>query len=493
MELSIQMRRGLNVVMGDVGTGKTTLCRELLRRLSKEREMAVHLLLDPGFRNAAEALRAVMDCLAPQAPLPEGELARKEAIRSALFAQGVDQGKTVVLIIDEGQKISPFFLEILREFLNFETNRHKLLQIVIFAQPELERRLAEQANVLDRVGFLYRLTPLSRREVREMIDFRLRRAGATGGAEVFFPPMALWAVWRLSRGYPRRIVDLCHQCLVALILEDRAEVTPWMVRSQARRGRFSRMNDRLASGRWWSRAALAGLLAGVGVLAFLEFRGGSMAETANRLPAIPSATTKPAALEPGPVSAGAEPGPSTGRAVAMGPVLGAVAMAAGETIGELAALIYGTARPEIIQAVLAANPHIRGPQRIGVGERVQFPTILQSSEGFLPSVYIQVARFPALEPAVAAFRSLQGRGDPPPMRLLSCWDPDDGPQFVLVPDRAFPDPEAAETWLRRFRAEFPLPGTVYAEWTPGTLLFGEGFEEAAAGEREPEESREEPA
>ncbi|MFP4390375.1 MAG: ExeA family protein, partial [Desulfococcaceae bacterium] len=189
MELSIQMRRGLNVVMGDVGTGKTTLCRELLRRLSKEREMAVHLLLDPGFRNAAEALRAVMDCLAPQAPLPEGELARKEAIRSALFAQGVDQGKTVVLIVDEGQKISPFFLEILREFLNFETNRHKLLQIVIFAQPELERRLAEQANVLDRVGFLYRLTPLSRREVREMIDFRLRRAGATGGAEVFFPPM----------------------------------------------------------------------------------------------------------------------------------------------------------------------------------------------------------------------------------------------------------------------------------------------------------------
>jgi general secretion pathway protein A len=515
LELSIQMRRGLNVVVGEVGTGKTTLCRRLLQRLSEDARMAVHLLMDPGFRSPGEALGAVLSCLSLDADAEAGEVARKEAIKSALFSRGVDGGKTVVLIIDEGQKIPPFFLEILREFLNFETNQHKLLQIVIFAQPELEARLAEQANVLDRVGFLYRLTPLSRTEVRELIDFRLKRAGAPGGAGVFFSSAAVWAVWRATRGYPRRIVDLCHQCLLAMILEDRPEVNWRMVRAQARTGRFSRMAVGPGAGTRWG----AGLAAAVFVvlLAFWadsEFRtaplvaspersdpldlpgrtntsgrsgGPEQSERREMRPAPAAPAAPPAALEPDPdgrasseppeVPAQESPSPSA----APPPFLGAVAMASGETIGQLADWVYGTARPEVIRAVLRANDHIRSPQRIGVGERIRFPAGIPGPAA-PPPVYVEVGRFEALEPAVDAIRELRRKGDPPPLRLLSCWRPSEGAWFVLVPDRDFSNSEEAEDWLRRSRTEFPLPGAVRSQWPQGTVLLAAALPEPDAEE-----------
>lgn len=509
LELSIQMRRGLNVVVGEVGTGKTTLCRRLLQRLSEDARMAVHLLMDPGFRSPEEALGAVLSSLSLDVEAGAGEVARKEAIKSALFSQGVDGGKTVVLIIDEGQKIPPFFLEILREFLNFETNRHKLLQIVIFAQPELEARLAEQANVLDRVGFLYRLTPLSRTEVRELIDFRLKRAGAPGGADVFFSKAAVWAVWRATRGYPRRIVDLCHQCLLAMILEDRPEVNWRMVRAQARTGRFSRMavrpSARLRLGVGAAAAVFFVLLifwadsefGKAPLVASPERPGGTEQADALVRPVRPGASEReetpssPAALPVplaavGPVPGGRalreSPAPeSSALSAAPPPFLGAVAMASGETIGQLADWVYGTARPEVIRAVLGANDQIRSPQRIGVGERIRFPAGMWGTAP-PPPVYVEVGRFDALEPAVDAIRELRGKGDPPPLRMLSCWSPSEGAWFVLIPDRDFSDAEEAEAWLRRSRTEFPLPGAVRDQWPQGTVLLGAAVAEPSAGE-----------
>jgi general secretion pathway protein A len=517
LELSIQMRRGLNVVVGEVGTGKTTLCRRLLQRLSEDAGMSVHLLMDPGFRSPGEALGAVLSCLSLDADSDAGEVARKEAIKSALFSRGVDGGKTVALIIDEGQKIPPFFLEILREFLNFETNRHKLLQIVVFAQPELEARLAEQANVLDRVGFLYRLPPLSRTEARELIDFRLKRAGAPGGADLFFSKAAVWAIWRATRGYPRRIVDLCHQCLLALILEDRPEVNWRMVRAQARTGRFSRMAARPAAPvRWGMGFAAAVFFALLVFGADSEFGKAPLVASPDRprqlersdlsgrslRPAPPEPDeTSPAAMAPsappassGPVvdgRASPEP-PASHSSSAPPPFLGAVAMASGETIGQLSDWVYGTARPEVVRAVLGANDHIRSPQRIGVGERIRFPAGMRGSAP-PPPVYVEVGRFAALEPAVDAIRELRGKGDPPPLRLLSCWSPSEGAWFVLIPDRGFSDFGEAEAWLRRSRTEFPLPGAVRDRWPRGTVLLAAAFAESSAGETAGDRGEKDPA
>ncbi|MCK5204453.1 MAG: AAA family ATPase, partial [Desulfobacterales bacterium] len=139
LELSLLLRRGLNVIIGDVGTGKTTLCRQLIRRFAKRDEITTHLILDPLFVDAHELLTAVGRMLmGPKAKLASNEWQIKEQIKQFLFKRGVKQDKTTVLIIDEGQKIPVFCLEILREFLNYETNEFKLLQIIIFAQKEFE-------------------------------------------------------------------------------------------------------------------------------------------------------------------------------------------------------------------------------------------------------------------------------------------------------------------------------------------------------------------
>ena len=141
LELSLHLRRGLNVIIGEVGTGKTTLCRQLIRRFAQHKEMETHLILDPLFKDGADFLSAVTQLLSGKGPA-EGttDWQVKEFIKHSLFRKGVDQKKTTVLIIDEGQKIPVFCLELLREFLNYETNEYKLLQIVIFAQNRVRVR-----------------------------------------------------------------------------------------------------------------------------------------------------------------------------------------------------------------------------------------------------------------------------------------------------------------------------------------------------------------
>ncbi|MDH3393186.1 MAG: ATP-binding protein, partial [Desulfobulbaceae bacterium] len=163
LELAIRLRKGLSVALGEVGTGKTTLCRRLIRRLGKVGgQVSVHLLLDPEFVSGAEFLRAIIAAFGLGTPAREAsERELKETVKQHLLAQGVDGKKITVLIIDEGQKLPGFCLEILREFLNFETNRHKLLQIVIFAQLEFRQALRERANFSDRIAELCTLTPLN--------------------------------------------------------------------------------------------------------------------------------------------------------------------------------------------------------------------------------------------------------------------------------------------------------------------------------------------
>jgi len=108
LELSLLLRRGLNVIIGDVGTGKTTMCRQLIRRFSQKDEVETHLILDPYFLNASEFLAAVTQMLTGK-ELPAGshDWQAKEVIKQHLFSRGVDENKTVVLIIDEGQKFRP--------------------------------------------------------------------------------------------------------------------------------------------------------------------------------------------------------------------------------------------------------------------------------------------------------------------------------------------------------------------------------------------------
>ncbi len=146
LEIAIRLRRGLNVVLGEVGTGKSTLCRCLLRSLNAQEGLDVFLLLDAGCEDGEGFVRNLCELFTGERPVG---LSRRECvgrIQSRVFDKALEQNRNLVLFVDEGQKLGPAALEVLRELLNFETNTEKLLQIVIFGQPELAQTIEGMPN-----------------------------------------------------------------------------------------------------------------------------------------------------------------------------------------------------------------------------------------------------------------------------------------------------------------------------------------------------------
>ena len=227
LEIAIRLRRGLSLILGDVGTGKTTLGRTLLQSFGDEEDFISHLILDPTYKSEFQFLSSLTKMFGVT-PSFRSTLDYKEAIEKYLFQKGVDENKTIILLIDEGQKLTPPFLEILRTLLNYETNEYKLLQLVILAQMEVLPKMKRIKNFFDRITLKYIINPLDEIETKDMIAFRLRQAGYNGGAALFADG-AVKLIHEHTMGYPRKVSVVCHNALEELVMRDKKIVDESLV------------------------------------------------------------------------------------------------------------------------------------------------------------------------------------------------------------------------------------------------------------------------
>ncbi|MGA1839708.1 MAG: ExeA family protein [bacterium] len=229
LEISIRLRRGLNLVLGDIGIGKTTLSRALIQQFQSEAErFQFHLILDPSFESEIEFLYALIMGFGISRPSNDSLFVYKESIRQFLLDEGLKKERIIVLIVDEGQKLNGVCLELLRDLLNFETNQFKLLQLIIMAQKEFHEKIREKRNLTDRINTFYEIRPLDRNETLDMIQFRLQKAGWTKKRPLFSSE-AIDRIHYYSGGYPRRVITLCHHSLLFMLIRKSDIVGPEIV------------------------------------------------------------------------------------------------------------------------------------------------------------------------------------------------------------------------------------------------------------------------
>jgi general secretion pathway protein A len=554
LELAIRLRRGLNVVLGHVGTGKTTLCRHLIAQFAEPNQdadaMEMHLLMDPAFSTPQEFLATVAlsfgitgkrkrkSASVETHPLTEpvlsvpldfpantpiasdttGKRTRrvtdpaytdwqlKENIKDYLFKKGVDEKKIVVLIIDEGQKLPDFCLEILREFLNYETNENKLLQIIIFGQPEFQQILNRMENVADRVNLLYMLQPLNFQETRDMIQFRLAQASEPGHTQAPFTRPGLLAIYLATGGYPRKIITLCHQAILAMIIQNRSKAGWFLVRSCA--ARLVSADSKA----WRSRSlrwALVLVAASAALLIFLQVR--SMPTSSIKAPVVPrqesaqqSPTTVQAALKNPALKEESQKGltvqtetaqkirtaqdanresptvrETAQKSQAVPPqairhqkpdLLGKLALKDGRTIWWMLTDFYGEYNESLFRSVARANPHIKNLSRVQAGELIHLPALpVEKSPLAANRYWVRIAASTNLEETYEFYRTY--KPEMPSLRFLTYWNPRQGMVFSIMLKDGFPDETAARRSITRLPDALASGAGVFKNLEKDTVFY----------------------
>lgn len=229
LEISIRLRQGLNIILGDIGTGKTTLMetlKTLLTRDPSERYL-IRTIYDPSFKSEFQFISKLLS-LYDIEPAMKSTLSYKERFKIYLFDKGVNEDKIITLVIDEGQKLTPTFLEVLRVFLNYQTPDFFLINIVIFAQMEFLPKVKKKRNFLDRAVVSYVLNPLNSDDTRRMIEYRLEKAGYSSNLKPLFSDTAYEAIFKHTKGKPRKICKICKTALMDLVLQgkENSVITP---------------------------------------------------------------------------------------------------------------------------------------------------------------------------------------------------------------------------------------------------------------------------
>jgi len=531
LELSLRLRRGLNVVIGEVGTGKTTLCRQLIKRFSRDEAFETHLILDPHMTDPAAFLKVVAGMFEREPHAPAGDWAdHKEFIKQYLYKRGVEENRVVVLIIDEGQKIPAPILEILRELLNYETNEFKLLQIVIFAQREFEQVLERHANFADRINLLHVLGPLGFTDTRLMIDYRLQKAGAESslGSMLSFP--ALLAIYRATKGYPRKIVNLCHRIMLAMIVKNRKKAGWRLVRSCVNSSSVK------TSGVW--RKAIGVLLvvvgvAGIAYTGFMPVKEDTGRKTVSNkafpvkkesvLVTLPDATvtkkdllpaettvaepTEKAVAQPARAATAAQPVAVNEPVAEKAPVpaarvpeagapakevqtakkirpeahtdavvrsrpetLGLIRLRDNETLSWAMIKVYGEYTNFRRRQIAASNPGLRDLDNIFSGQAIAFPAGVQAGlrlPGFLR--WIRVDSVETVSAALDAVRRYSTKEAP--LRIIARWHREQGLRFDIIFWKYFSSQDEAARYLADLPDGIRMKSTIFAGWKEDTVFY----------------------
>jgi general secretion pathway protein A len=535
LEISIRLRRGLNVVMGDVGTGKTTLSRMLIRKFRGEGNVEMYLVLDPDFSSTLEFLVTVarmFGVYTSEAALSEWQL--KENIKDYLFHQGIHKDRVVVLIIDEGQKLPPFCIELLREFLNYETNTSKLLQIVVFAQREFKKILDEHANFADRVNFYTVMKPLSFSQTRAMIRFRIDKVSEAGKNPILFTLPALWAIYRATGGYPRKIMMLGHQILLKMIVQDRKRADWSLVRSCIKDAAPVRPVVKT-----WRLALVPACIAFAALVLGLTFEKPSTWLTRKVQQSGITALQKDAASRQDPVIAPVIDGNTAGQAIReaslensnqappgnpaepsagsashdqssplkedpqgdaakpsarlsvdmpsvpipppsvaslrekeMPESLGQLTMKKRNSCRQVLQQLYGSSADEHLESLLKANLKIKDIKKVKAGDVVRFPALPASSRPDQHAAYwVQLAEMETLEDAYEYVHYYTVRVAR--TRILPFWSREGGLRFSILLKEGFNHEKSARKAVRGLPQKIATSAKIVSEWGEGTVFFAD--------------------
>ena len=259
LQVALAEGEGFIKITGEVGTGKTLLCRSLLRLL--EAEPACYQLA--WLPNPALSPDGLRRALAHELHLNVSEQLDEHSLLAQLNERLIElarQGRSTVLLIDEAQVLPPESLEALRLLTNLETERCKLLQVVLFGQPELDATLArsEFRQLRQRITFSASLQPLGRQEVGRYVEERLRHAGHPDGR--LLDAEAIRLLTAASGGIPRLINILAHKALMAAFGAGRHRVQSAHVQRAAEDTEGARAFRRLDWSRGWPWLAAIPLL-----------------------------------------------------------------------------------------------------------------------------------------------------------------------------------------------------------------------------------------
>ncbi|MCH7619318.1 MAG: AAA family ATPase [Candidatus Marinimicrobia bacterium] len=234
LEINIRLKRGLSVILGDVGTGKTTLSRMIIKLFDTfSSQYDFHLILDPAFESEFEFVKNLASVFDIK-DTARSTFEYKMLVENFLYKRAVEENKVVVLVVDEGQKLTSLHIEALRTLLNYETNDFKLLQLIILAQSEFMVKIKRQPNFLDRISLGYVINPINEEDTKGLIEYRLKKAGYRGKYPLFSDE-AVSKIYQYTQGYPRKITQFCHNVLIELLRNGKDQVEEDMVVSVIRK------------------------------------------------------------------------------------------------------------------------------------------------------------------------------------------------------------------------------------------------------------------